>query len=518
MSTASGRQVTSKALSISVLIDPSHSGLPLYAQLHRQLREHLMSGTIAPGSTLPSSRVLAADLQLSRNTVEAAISQLCAEGFVTRRVGAGTVVTDMKDVAPFRARRANAPGAPGSVRRMSAGRPVAGAPELLSPRGLLLSAGGRVEIDSDNRTGLCMTDVSRFPMRLWDRIVSRVSRERGATLLQSGEMQGDIRLREAISDHARLTRGLRCAPDQVLILNSTQQALDLSGRLLLSDGDVALVEEPGYRSARATFAACGARVRGVPVDAHGLQPECLAHHAGARMLYLTPSHHFPLGVSLPLQRRLAVLKWADENDCWILEDDYDSEFRYDGRPIAAMQGLDRADRVLYVGTFNKVLFPGIRVAYLIVPPGLANAFVNARRLVDGGAPTLVQAVLAEFLAGGHFAQHLRRSRKYYESQRDLLVHCLRTECGAAVTIGASETGLHLVAHLPTGVSDEVLASAGTGNGLGVAPLSHYYAEAHEGVPRGLLFSFGGADEAAIRSGVKAIGLRMQSHASPVLSA
>lgn len=516
MNFPASRRVASKALSISVLIDPQQEGMPLYAQLHRQLRERLLSGVIAPGSLLPSSRQLAADLRLSRNTVEAAITQLCAEGFVTRRVGDGTRVSDMRDFAPFHAvRRGKRRGNTTPDRFPVAGRRVTGVStdgaSLLSPRGRYMSNGGRVEIESDARNGLCMTDVSRFPKQLWDRITARVARDRGAALLRSGDMQGDPQLREAISEHFQLTRGLRCTPQQVLILNSTQQAIDLSARLLTSEGDTVAVEEPGYRSARATFAACGAHVRGIQVDRDGLMCEQLSGYPRAKLLYLTPSHQFPLGVSLSLPRRLAALQWAAESDAWIIEDDYDSEFRYDGRPIAAMQGMDGPNRVLYVGTFNKVLFPGIRVAFLVVPPSLAEAFVNARRLADGGPPNLVQAVLTEFMAGGHFAAHLRRSRKYYELQRNLLVDCLRMRCGDSLTIGTSDTGLHLVAHLQDDIDDEELAHAGKGSGLGVAPLSHYYAEHRDrsAVPRGLLFGFGGADEDAIRKGVAAISARMR---------
>jgi GntR family transcriptional regulator/MocR family aminotransferase len=505
MPAPSASRRASRARAIAVLTSPERDGRPLYVQLHQQLREHILRGDLAPGSRLPSARTLASDLQVSRNTVEAAIGQLCAEGMVERRVGVGTIVANLGAVAPFARRmRLAAAGSP---------PPQKGAPARrreLSRRGERLAAGGQAELDADARTGPCMTDVEIFPARTWHQLLARVAREQDNGLLRTGDVQGDPSLRRAISEHARLTRGVRCTADEVVIVHSTQQALDLTSRLLLADGESVLMEEPGYRSARAVFTASGARVMGIPVDDDGLQAERLRLHRDARLLYLTPSHQYPLGVTLALRRRLETLAWARDAGAWIVEDDYDSEFRYTGRPIAAMQGLDDAERVLYLGTFNKVLFPGIRLAYLILPRALVSGFRAARRLTDGAPSPLVQAALARFLSEGHFAAHLRKARKLYEGRRNLLVERLEQRLGARGRVGMSQTGLHLVVLLPPELDDQSLADAGSGFGLGVEPLSSFYAGGREASsqPRGLLLGFGGASEAAIRRGVDAIARAM----------
>ncbi|MCC6243393.1 MAG: PLP-dependent aminotransferase family protein [Gemmatimonadaceae bacterium] len=517
MPTIVTRRVALRARSIEILIEPGRDGQPLYVQLYRQLRDLITSGTLQMGTAIPAARVLASDLKISRNTVEAAISRLNSEGYVTRRVGAGTIVADLRDAAPFllRSRRLQLSR---DAARVGASSPRRGDEEGaattlgpvpllgLSERGEVLSSAGRAERDADRRVSTCTADVLRFPLRTWNRTLSRAARDLGTSALDAEEVQGNAALRTAIAEHARLTRGVRCTADHVLIVSSTQQALDLIGRLLVSPGDLALVEEPGYPSARAVFRAAGADVRGLAVDRQGIQTDHLANYPSATLLYLTPSHQFPLGVTLNLRRRQAALAWARTQGAWIVEDDYDSEFRYDGRPIAAMQGIDQSDRVLYVGTFNKVLFPAMRIGYLILPPQLVDAFVSARRLVDGGSPTLVQAALADFMINGHFTAHIRRARRVYEARRDVLVESLRSSQVRGWTIGPSDTGLHLVAHLADSVDDHALAATCAGFGLGVAPLSHYYAEASDPAhrARGLVLSFGAATERAIRDAVKVL--------------
>lgn len=481
-------------------MDPADSALPLYVQLYQRLRDHILSKQLTPGSLLPSSRTLAADLKLSRNTVEAAISQLRAEGFVERRVGAGTVVADISDMAPFYGRTRAASGTlRGATDRAETGI-------SLGRRGAQIASAGKTELDSERPHAPCTVDIAHFPSALWNRLMARTIRERGNALFDMGDPQGDAALRTAISAHAHLTRGVRCSPERVVVLSSAQQGIDLAGRLLLSDGDLALVEEPGYRSARASLLSAGAKVRGIPVDREGLIVDALAGHKRARLLYLTPSHQFPLGVTMSLPRRLGVLEWARESKAWIIEDDYDSEFRHHGRPLAALQGLDQEAHVLYLGTFNKVMFPALRIAYIILPASLVEPFVAARRIADGGPATLPQGTLALFMTEGHFAAHLRRARKFYTTRRDQLIEMLRRTLGTSIEIGSSETGLHLVAHIDPAIDDVVLAQSVAGPGLGVAPLSAYYAEAFTGslAPRGLLLSFGGATEEGIRAAGRAL--------------
>jgi GntR family transcriptional regulator / MocR family aminotransferase len=460
---------------------------PLHVRLYRQLREHILAGALGPGARLPSARTLAADLGISRNTVETAVGQLVAEGFVERRVGAGTVVAEsLAEAAPFRRRTTLDPPAPAD--RCP--------PSGLSKRGAETVRLGLLEIKSDLNTGTCATNVERFPRDLWFRQLARSARRGGTELLVPAPVHGLPELRRQIAEHARLTRGLRCQAEQVVVVNSTQQALDLCSRLLLDPGDRVLVEDPGYLSARAVFQGAGAKLGTVPVDAEGLVADRLLGDGTARLLYLTPSHQFPLGVTLSLSRRLAVLAWAAEHAGFVIEDDYDSEFRYDGRPLAALSGLDTAGRVIYLGTYNKVLFPGLRLAYLILPPMLVDAFAAARRLADGTSPPLPQAALAEFLATGQFAAYLRQARTYYAGCRDVLLAALGAELGEGLALGPSGAGLQVALHLPAEVDDLDLVRSLPRLALGVAPLSKYYL----GEPRrGLLVSYGATPPERIAS-------------------
>ncbi len=473
---------------------------PLHTRIYRQLREHILSGALGPGARLPSARALASDLDVSRNTVESAFGQLVAEGFIVRRVGAGSEVAgSLGEVAPFaRYRRAA-----GSRRRVEAS--PARAPRhpwllpRLSARGALISQLGEIELQGDAICGPCATDIAGFPLPTWNRILSRRARAGGLALLGPAPPAGLPELRRQIAAYASLSRGLRCEPEQVLVVSSTQQAVDLAARVLLDPGDLALVEEPGYPSARAALRAAGARLQLVPVDRDGLQVSALPVQPGRRLLYLTPSHQFPLGVTLTLARRLALLRWAGETGAYLLEDDYDSEFRYDGRPLAALHGLDTEERVLYVGTYNKVLFPGLRLAYLILPRALVGPFTAARRLTDGGSSPLAQAALAELLSSGHFAAYLRKAREEYAWKRDRLVEHIARAWGDAVTLGPSSAGLHLVAHLPDGTDDLALAREVADSGLGVSALSRYY-DGPSSSP-GLLISYGAPSTTALAAGV-----------------
>lgn len=484
---------------IQIVATPSDEGVPLYLRIYRQLREHILSGTLPAGAGLPSARTLAADLGVSRNTVEAAFDQLVAEGFIERHVGAGTVVSrSVAEAAPF----ANLKAKRGAQRGAA---PPAQAPRL-SRRGDLLRQLGEREADSAREPPLCMTNIHRFPLRAWNRVLTRQARYADATLLGPAGPLGRPELRQQIAEYATLARGLRCTPDQVLVVGSTQQALDLIARVLLDPGDLALVEEPGYLGARAALLAAGATLVPIPVDDEGLDVAVLPTNRSARLLYLTPSHQFPLGVTMTLARRLALLRWATTQNAWLIEDDYDSEFHYDGRPVAALHALDRAGRVIYLGTYNKVLFPGLRLAYLILPIDLVATFAAARRVVDGFTAPFQQLVLADFIATGQFAAYLRRARQHYARCRDQLIETALVEWGGAVRFGPASTGLHLVAHLPKQTDDVALAQAADPpkaaqpRGLGIAPLSRYYFG-----PRtapGLLISYGTSLPRVIETSVR----------------
>jgi len=473
---------------IQLLHEPGADGVPLHARVYRALRGHTLGGTLGPGARLPSARGLAADLGLSRNTVESAFLQLTAEGFVVRRIGSGTYVADtLPEAAPFRPGRR--PG-------------IAAAPLGLGRRGRRIAELGTTEIERDSQTGPCASDVDGFPAATWNRILARQARRAGREALLPADSAGAPELRRAIAEHLALTRGVRAGPEQVVVVNGTQQAVDLVARLLLDPGAPAAIEEPCYPSAWAALVAAGARVRSLPVDGDGLRTDRLAMRCPPALVYVTPSHQYPLGVTMTLTRRLALLSWAAAARAWIVEDDYDSEFHYDGRPLAALQGLDRAGRTIYIGTFNKVLFPGIRLAYLVVPPGLAEAFAAGRRLLDGFSAPLAQLALAEFLARGHFAAHLRQARAVYAARRDVLLGQVARSWGDAVRVGPSATGLHLVALLPARSDDGRIARSAPKGGMGVAALSGYY-RGGPGRP-GLLLSFGSAAPDRIRHTVEAL--------------
>jgi GntR family transcriptional regulator/MocR family aminotransferase len=320
-------------------------------------------------------------------------------------------------------------------------------------------------------------------------------------LLDYGEPAGYRPLREAIAAHLATARAVVCDAEQVVVVNGTQQAADLCARLLLDEGDAAWLEEPGYPGARAALRAAGARVVPVPVDGDGLDvAEGERRCPAARLCYVTPSHQYPLGVTLGLPRRLALLEWAARSGAWVIEDDYDSEFRYSGRPLASLQGLDRAGRVVYVGTFSKVLAPALRLAYLVVPPGLAAGFAAARAAADGGSPLLPQAILADFVAEGGLARHVRRMRALYAERQAALVAAVRRELRGRLEAAPAAAGQHLVGWLPEGADDRVAARRAAAAGLGPPPLSAYRLE--PGGRGGLLLGYAGVPPGRLRDGVR----------------
>lgn len=468
---------------------------PLYRRLYRRVREGVLSGAIAPGTRLPSARTLAHDEGISRNTVEAAYRQLRAEGFVVRRVGSGTWVDAeiperlVRPRAALAARAARAPRDAATCDRALSkrGAQVARQPaEVPTPQGLLFTP--------------CAPGFDDLPLSTWHRIVGRHTRRASSELLLAAPPEGLPVLREAIAGYVHLHRGVRCSADQVLILNSTQQALALTARVLLDAGDEVLLEDPGYVLARSAFAAAGAGIVPVPVDEDGMDVERGASVApGARLACVTPSHQYPLGVTLSLARRLALIEWARDTGAWILEDDYDGELRHDCRPLAAVQGIDRTGRVLYVGTFNKILFPGVRLAYLVLPADLVAAFGRARQLTEGFTSPLLQAAMAEFVRDGHLATHLRKARDVYGERRDAFVKAAETYFPSGVHSGPTSAGMHAAVHLPPGTDDEALTARAEAEGLAAPALSRFTIRSEV---RGLVVHYGNAVPADITCGIR----------------
>ncbi|WP_255990098.1 MocR-like pyridoxine biosynthesis transcription factor PdxR [Chitinolyticbacter albus] len=433
---------------------PQNVAITLQETLSRQLRDAILAGTHAPGSRLPASRALAQTLGVSRVTVEAAYARLEAEGYVRRRVGAGTFVA-VAPLAPRQGRPSGDAAIAGLSRRGSATVPDGILPTMPWGRGLHAA----------------VPDLRLFPRVLWQRLQSEVLLKGPDSLFDYGDSRGYLPLRQAIAGYLAQSRGVRCDADQVLVMTSSQQAIQLLASLLLDPGDVTWLEDPGYPGARAALQAAGASLVGVPVDDEGLTWREQALPT-PRLIYTTPSHQYPLGMRMSLARRLALLDYARAQRAWVIEDDYDGEYQYDHAPLPAMQGLDDAGCVLYVGTFSKVLFPGLRLAYAVVPKPLVPALAAARRAFDGYSSQIAQAVTARFIEAGYFAQHLRHTRLIYRSRRDVLLEALHPLRDELVPQGF-DSGLRGVVRLPPG-KEAPWTAAGKLAGLQLRGLAGLY--------------------------------------------
>jgi GntR family transcriptional regulator/MocR family aminotransferase len=446
----------------------SKSQTPLYRQLYDCLRRAILTGQLTPGTRLQSSREISKELNVSRNTVVNAFEQLLAEGYLEGQVGSGTYVSralpeELLNAEGVLARRVTRAGS----KRLG-----------LSERGKVIAAFAldvprEFEKVRPFQSGVPALDA--FPYDTWFKLVARHWRRPANGLLGYGEPQGHLPLRRAIASYLGVSRAVRCEAEQVIIVDGAQMAFDLTARLLLDSGDTAWMEEPGYRGARGALTAAGARLVHVPVDAEGLDVAAgAALNPDARLIYVTPSHQFPLGMTMSLSRRLSLLEWASRADAWVMEDDYDSEYRYEGRPLASLQGLDDDGRVIYLGTFSKVLFPSLRLGYMVVPKALVGAFVAARAIVGRHSPSVEQAILADFIEEGHLGRHIRRMRALYAERQMLLVEALRREAGDLLDIEPSEAGIQLAAWLPEGVDDREVAREAAARGLEARPLSFFY--------------------------------------------
>ena len=463
------------------------NGTPIFRQIYLQIRAAILSLTLAPGTKLPSTRALAARLRVARASVVSAYEQLLAEGYLAGKVGSGTYIsTDLPEPLERRpAARASAP---------------ARGPRLPAPA-LRLERFTQSTGESETRPfamGRCRLDA--YTERAWRTLTQRTLRTLGAIHLGYTDARGLPELREALCEYLRAARAVRCEPEQVVVTAGTQQGVDLAIRVLFERGDEAWVEDPGYPPSRLALDAAGVRTRPVPVDGQGLDVAAGRRAAPrARAAFVTPSNHYPLGAVLSMPRRLELLAWAREHGAWIVEDDFDSEFRYSGRPLASLQGLDDGERVIYVGTFNKVLFPGLRLGFVVVPRPLLRAVVTARHLSDRHPPSLTQSVAAEFMRQGHFTTHLRRMRQLYREQRDTLVRELDRRAGADLEVEAPDHGMHVVAYLRHGRPDVAVERAAAARGVIARAISPLYIAAR---PRsGLLLGFTGFAPEAIAPAV-----------------
>jgi GntR family transcriptional regulator/MocR family aminotransferase len=480
------------------------AAIPLYRQLYQQLRDLILAGAFPAGSRLPAVRVLASEQRLARVTVAAAYKQLEAEGYVASRVGAGTfvagvvqnrTVTEPDPAAQFR------PALSRWGRRVMEAGP--------GPR----PAARTIRPAIDFGFGRSFPHI--FPYEVWRRLLDRYLSTDDVMLSRYGSVAGFTPLREAVAGYLREMRGVHCAAEQVVIVGGMQQALDVLARLLLNEGDEVVVETPGYADAFELFRSFGARLTALPVDDAGFPVERLPAGRKPRFAFVTPSNQFPRGGTLPLARRVALLGWARQTGALILEDDYDGELRYSDHPIAALQGLDGDGRVVYLGTFSKVLFPALRLGYVVLPPALAGPFVQALELVDRGAPTLTQAAVADFISEGHFGRHLRRLRKEYGHRRETLVAALEARLPGVLAYSREAAGLHVMLFLPEGMSEPALVEAAAAAGVGVYPGAPYHLE--RPAPPSILLGFSGLSEEEIREGVDRLAAAVsQVQSSPAL--
>jgi GntR family transcriptional regulator/MocR family aminotransferase len=450
---------------ISPLIPVSKKNTkPLYRQVYEGFRQAIVSGNLRAAQRVPSTRVLAEELGISRVPVLSAYAQLLSEGYFESRTGSGTIVsTSLPSRGAVPQPKSNLPSAPEPGRRKVSKWCTA-----------LPSAEGFYGRRGIKPFSLSQIAFEHFPLGIWNRLVTRHARSARAGSFDYGDPMGLKDLREAIATYLRTARGVRCEAQQIVIVSGSQQGLEIATRVLLDAGDRVCMEEPGYNFARSIFASSGCQVVPVRVDGEGLEVSGLERCRNARAVLVTPSHQYPLGVTMSATRRLQLLDWAQRNGSWIIEDDYDSEYRYEGLPITSLQGLDRNGRVVYIGTFSKVLFPSLRLGYVVLPTDLVERFLAVRFAMDICPGTFHQMVLADFIREGHFSRHIRRMRSIYGERRNALTQGILEELGTAAELPGGLAGLHLSVILQ-GISDRQIAARASRQNLSLTPLSPFYA-------------------------------------------
>jgi len=468
---------------------------PLHRQIYDSFREGILGRRLRPGQQVPSSRALASELRMSRIPILSAYSQLLAEGYFESRSGAGTYVsTALPEQLTSVAYSGN-----------GASSKTASGPRLLSSRSAILPRFNPVPwLFGWGAFAVSQLALDHFPFRIWSSLVTRHCRKVRVSSLHFSDPAGSLEFRQAIATYLRTARALNCEPEQILIVNGSQQALEISARALLDRGDRVWIEEPGYALARQVLQMAGCELVPVPVDDEGLNVSAgIKKCRKARVAFVTPSHQFPLGVTMSASRRLQLLDWAQSTGSWLIEDDYDSEFRFETMPVASLQGIDRHARVIYIGTFSKTLFPSLRLGYMVVPRDLVDRFVSVRHAMDIYPPHLYQAVLTDFMREGHFARHIRRTRLLYQERRNALVEALEEQFGRQVQILGAEAGLHLVAKLSKGVNDKQISLRAARKKLWLWPLSPYYLGEPE---QGFVLGFGSAAARDIPDAVRRLRL------------
>jgi GntR family transcriptional regulator/MocR family aminotransferase len=468
--------------------------IPLFRQLYEAIKQAVLSGAIGPGMQLLPTREFATLLGISRQTVLNAYAQLMAEGYLAGAVGKGTYVSRQLALPAKLAESVTA--------EQQALRPLSNRGQYFADACIRLNTD--IGMPRAFRVGMPGLDV--FPFDVWARLEARRWR-RPTAHLGYADPAGHFPLRELLALYLHASRGVQCDPAQIIITSGSQQALYLIATLLLAPQDAAWVEDPCYQGTSAMLHAVQARICPVPLDKEGLRVAFGAkHYPEAKLAFVTPSHQYPLGVTMSLQRRLDLLAWAAAHKTWVVEDDYDSEYRYTGPPLASLQSLDKSGCVIYVGTLSKVLFPGLRLGYLVVPPSLVDAFTRGKAVLDRQTPIISQLVLSDFISEGHFNRHIKHTREMYAERRATLLQALETQLDDEIYIGSADAGLHLTIAFRRAQNDQQVAQAALERGIGVRALSQYYFSGHGAVARetvssGLLLGFAPVPVTEIKPGV-----------------
>jgi GntR family transcriptional regulator/MocR family aminotransferase len=473
---------------------------PLHKQIYDAFRAMIVGGNLRAGQQISSTRALASELGISRIPVLSAYSQLLAEGYFESRTGAGTFVcTSLPDQQAPNDQRAARSAEVRSVSRVVAKR------VSLLPRYERLPW-----LRGLGAFSVSQPAYDQFPFQIWSSLVMRHVRNPHASALRYGAVLGFEPLCEAICTYLRTARAVRCEPEQIMIVSGSQQALEISARVLLDPQSPVWIEEPGYWLARHVLLAAGCRLIPVPVDTEGIDVAAgIKLRRKARAAFVAPSHQYPLGATMSASRRLQLLDWARSSGSWIIEDDYDSEYRYASMPIASLQGLDHASRVIYIGTFSKTVFPSLRVGYVVVPLDLVDRFAAVRYAMDIGPPYLYQAVLTDFMTEGHFARHIRRMRLLYAERRTALVESLEKEFGSSLGVHGSEAGMHLAVTLPNGFHDVEIAERAARENLWLVPLSSAYL-GKAAIRQGFVLGFGSTRATEVPRAVGRLGRLLAS--------
>ncbi len=478
------------------------SDVPLYKQLYDTFRQSILEGKFLPGQKLPGTRSIAAELNISRNTVTLAFEQLLIEGYIKGKIGAGTFVNEIPD---------NVLNVKENVSRKNSGRKVKtnlitqlGSPELIHRN---ISNEEIVPFQNG------VPSLDEFPIRTWLKLNNQTSQTLSSSNLGYGDAAGYRPLREEIASYLRTYRAVNCNADQIIIVNGSQQGLDLIMRVILKPGDPVWHEDPGYFGARASMLFAGAKIFPSPLDKEGLNVAYSSKkYPSPKLIYTTPSHQFPIGLTMSISSRIQLLQYASKNNSWVIEDDYDSEFRYSGSPLPSLQGMDKNNCVLYLGTFSKVLFPALRLGYLVLPdPQMLEVFVSAKSMMDRQSPMFEQMITAQFLKEGYFTRHIRKMRTLYKERQEYLISDMKKELGDLIKVKNSDAGMHIILWLKENLDSDIISQKAREINLIAYPISEYVLKFKQ--KPGLLLGYTAFDKKKLKEGVQKLKMVLTEYSS-----